>query len=145
MGIYTKHYPPPILFTWISAPVNILALDLKTDNHLWKVKKIGFQRHSGFESCIQQRKTTCHLSIRKSLACARASKLSQQQICISPEPGANAKWQWGRVCWMLAGHRNRLSSSSLLAWYSIAHSVCQQAFSLLAIGFQRPAGFESCI
>ena len=37
--------------------------------------KIGFQRPSGFESCIQQRKTTCLLSIRKSLAGARASKL----------------------------------------------------------------------
>ena len=29
-----------------------------------------------FESCIQQRKTTCLLSIRISLACARASKLA---------------------------------------------------------------------
>ena len=29
-----------------------------------------------FESCIQQRKTTCLLSIRKSLAYARASKLT---------------------------------------------------------------------
>ena len=33
-------------------------------------------RHPSFESCIQQRKTTCLLSIRKSLACARASKLT---------------------------------------------------------------------
>ena len=33
----------------------------------------------------------------------------------------------------------------LLAWSSIAQSVCQQAFSLLEIGFQRPSGFESCI
>ena len=31
---------------------------------------------SGFESCIQQRMTTCLLSIRKSLARARASKLT---------------------------------------------------------------------
>ena len=31
-------------------------------------------RDLGFESCIQQRKTTCFLSIRKSLACASASK-----------------------------------------------------------------------
>ena len=30
----------------------------------------------GFESCSQQRKTTCLLSIRISLACARASKLT---------------------------------------------------------------------
>ena len=38
--------------------------------------EIGFLRPSGFESCIQQRKTTCPLSIRKSLACARTSKLT---------------------------------------------------------------------
>ena len=46
---------------------------------------------------------------------------------------------------MLADHRDGLSSSSFLAWSSIAQSVCQQAFSLLKIGFQRPPGFESCI
>ena len=34
----------------------------------------------GFESCIQQRKTTCLLSIRISLACARASKLTSNII-----------------------------------------------------------------
>ena len=33
-------------------------------------------------------------------------------VCISPEPGANAKRQWGRVGWMLFGHRDGLSSSS---------------------------------
>ena len=38
--------------------------------------EIRFQRLSGFESCIQQWKTTCLLSIKKSLACARASKLT---------------------------------------------------------------------
>ena len=45
--------------------------------------EIRFQRPSGFESCIQQRKTTCLLSIRKSLACARASKLTTNMpICM---------------------------------------------------------------
>ena len=44
--------------------------------------KIGFQRPSGFESCIQQRKTTCLLSIRKSLACARASKLTTTNMYV---------------------------------------------------------------
>ena len=34
----------------------------------------------GFESCIQQRKTICLPSIRKSLACARASKLITTNI-----------------------------------------------------------------
>ena len=42
--------------------------------------KIGFQRPRGFESCSQQRKTTCLLSIRKSLACARASKLTTTNL-----------------------------------------------------------------
>ena len=33
-----------------------------------------------FESCLQQRKTTCLLSIRISLACARASKLTTTKM-----------------------------------------------------------------
>ena len=36
----------------------------------------------------------------------------QQQTCISPEPGANAKRLWGWVGWILADHRDGLSSSS---------------------------------
>ena len=36
----------------------------------------------------------------------------QQQIRISPEPGAKVNWQWGQVGWMLADHRDGLSSSS---------------------------------
>ena len=49
--------------------------ETKNENIRWKhVVSLGFKT-SGFESCIQQRKTTCLLSIRKSLACARASKL----------------------------------------------------------------------
>ena len=62
----------------------------------------------------------------------------QQQICISPEPGANAKRLWGQVGWMLADHRDGLSSSSFIAWSSIAQSVCQRAISLLAIWCLRP-------
>ena len=45
--------------------------------------EIWFQRPSGLESCIQQRKTTCLLSIRKSLACARASKLTTTSMYIA--------------------------------------------------------------
>ena len=56
--------------------------------------KIGFQRPSGFESCIQQRKTTCLFSIRKSLTCARASKLTTTNMYI-----ARARCQ----CQMAAG------------------------------------------
>ena len=44
------------------------------------------------------------LKIRKSLACATASK--QQQKC------ANVKWQWDLVGWMLADHRDGLPGSS---------------------------------
>ena len=36
-----------------------------------------------FESCFQQRKTACLLSIRKSLACARASKLTTANMYIA--------------------------------------------------------------
>ena len=39
-------------------------------------------RSLGFESCSQQRKTTCLLSIRKSLACARASKLTTTNMYV---------------------------------------------------------------
>ena len=39
---------------------------------------------------------------------------------------------------MLADHRDGLSSSSFLAWFSIAQLVCQQAFSLLANRCLRP-------
>ena len=62
----------------------------------------------------------------------------QQQTCIVPEAGGNATRQWGRVGCMLADHRDGLSSSRFLSWSSIAQSVCQWAFSLLDIRFQRP-------
>ena len=39
---------------------------------------------------------------------------------------------------MLADHRDGLSSSSFLAWSSIAQSVCPQAFSLLVNRYLRP-------
>ena len=44
--------------------------------------------------CIQQRKTNCLLSIRKSLACARASKLTTTQIYIT-----RARWTGSGVEW----------------------------------------------
>ena len=50
-----------------------------------------------------------------------------QQTCISPEPGAKANWQWGRVGWMFADHGDGLSSSSFKAWSSIAQSVSLSA------------------
>ena len=64
-------------------------------------------RPSGFESCLQHRKTTCLLSIRKSLACARASKLTTTNMYIARarcecqmavgSGGLNACWSWGRA------------------------------------------------
>ena len=72
-----------------------------------------------FESCIQQRKTACFLSIRKSLVCARASKLTTNNIY--------ARWSKGRDI-----------EFKFLAWPSIAQLMCQRAFSLLQIRFQRP-------
>ena len=54
------------------------------------------------QSCIQQRKTTCLLSILKSLACARASKLTTTNMFIARarcecqtavgSSGLNARW-----------------------------------------------------
>ena len=41
----------------------------------WVCWEFG-SRVPGFESCIKQRETTCLLSIRKSLACARTSKVT---------------------------------------------------------------------
>ena len=32
---------------------------------------------------------------------------------VSPEPGEKANWQWGRVGWMIADHRDGLSSLSV--------------------------------
>ena len=49
------------------------------------------------------------------------------------EPGAKVNWQWGQVGWMLADHRDGQVEFMFLAWSSIAQSVCQRAFSLLAI------------
>ena len=133
--------------------------------------KIGFQRPSGFESCIQQRKTTCLLSIQISLACARASKLTTtnmyvcmhacmhacMHICmyiyilydlniacpcqsieinnnkhvyrqsqVRKPNGSEVKWaEWS----LIIGTGCRVQ---VFAWSSIAQSVCEWEFSLLA-------------
>ena len=52
----------------------IYMINVFVSGHLVRWR-FGF-RDSGFESCIQQRKTTCLLSIRKSFACVKASKLT---------------------------------------------------------------------
>ena len=104
-------------------------------------------RPSGFESCLQQRKTTCLLLIRKSLACARASKLTKtnnnkhvyRQSQVRKPTGSEVEWA---ECLLIIGTGCRVQ---VFAWSSIAQSVCQQAFSQLANKCLRPSGFESCL
>ena len=91
---------------------------------------IRFQRRSGFESCIQQRKTSRLLSIQKSLASARASKLTITKIYITRtrcecqpavgSSGLNAFWSQGRAV-----------EFKILACSPKAQWVCQRAFSML--------------
>ena len=85
----------------------------------------------------QQRKTTCLLSIRITFACARASNLTTTNMYIARarcesqlavgSSGQNARWPQGRA-----------DEFKFLAWSSIAQSICQRAFRLLAIWCLRP-------
>ena len=85
----------------------------------------------------QQRKTTCLLSIQITFACVRVSKLTTTNMYIARarcesqlvvgSSGLNARWSLWRA-----------DEFKFLAWSSIAQSVCQQAFSLLAIWCLRP-------
>ena len=92
---------------------------------------VPFQR-PWFESCIQERKTTCLLSIRKSLACAKASKLRTTKMytttsrCES-QPAMRVEWA---ECSLIMG---RAIEFKFLVWSSIAQSVCQR----FEIRFQR--------
>ena len=96
---------------------------------------IRFQR-PWLQSCIQLRKTTCLLSIRKSLACARASKLTTTNMYTARGSGVERA-----ECPLIIGMGY---SVQVLAWSLIAQSVCQRVFGLLEIRFQRPC-VESCI
>ena len=100
-------------------------------NCLPNMHKPGVKRH--FIQITAKLKT--HENNHSAKACS--------YICIKLF-GAKAKWQWGRVGWILADHRDGLLSSSFLPWSSIAQSVCQRAFSLLEIWFQWPR-IKSCI
>ena len=66
---------------------------------------IWFQRPSGFESCIQQRKTTCLLSIRKSLTCARASQSTTTRMMT---------WLWSILTVLIWLSMRTVSSKLLL-------------------------------
>ena len=67
------------------------------------------------------------------IACLCQSLEINNNKYVYRQPDAKVNWQWGQVGWMLADHRDGLSSSSFLTWSSIARSVCQRAFSLLTI------------
>ena len=58
---------------------------------------IHISRVPRFESCIQQRKTTCLLSSRKSLACAWASKLTTN-IYLCPQHFLADVAFWCSIC-----------------------------------------------
>ena len=77
--------------------------------------------------------TACLISIRN----VPEPQNEQQQTCISPQTGAKANRQWSQLGWMLAHHRSRLSRWSF-AW----SSVCEWAFSLLAIWYLRPQEYN---
>ena len=67
------------LITRAGCRVQILAwssIAQSVCQRVFSLLEIRSQTLSGFESCIPQRKTTCLLSIRKVLSCARASKLT---------------------------------------------------------------------
>ena len=106
--------------------------------------RFGVWDPDGFESCLQRRKTTCLLSIRISLACARASELTTTNMYIARarcecqtavgSSGLNACWSQGRAV-----------EFKFLAWSSIAQSVCQRASVCWRFGVWDPDGFESCL
>ena len=122
-SFYVEQNPSPIYVCMYAS-----SIAQSVCQQAFSLLETGFQRPSGFESCIQQRKTTCLLSIKKSLACARASKLitnmyitrarCECQMAVG-SGGLNACWSQGQAV-----------EFKFLAWSSIAQSVCQQAFSL---------------
>ena len=70
---------------------------------VWSVGQCVFRTgEPGFELCIQQRKTTCLLSLRESFACARASKLTTANMHIA-RPRCESQTAVGssglNVCW----------------------------------------------
>ena len=83
----------------------------------------GFHsEHLGSNPGVTRGMKTCLLLIRKSLACARASKFITNMnvftfLCMynvwSPETGAKVNWQCCQIGWMLAHHRDGLWGSSL--------------------------------
>ena len=74
------------------AQTTSLCLSAAESDSIIKTKSGEFPEYLNvymFESYIQPRKTTCLISIRKSLACARAPKLQQTRISTEPVSKAN--------------------------------------------------------
>ena len=97
-------------------------------------------RPSGFESFFRQRKTTCLLSILKSLACARASKLTTTNMYIARarcecQNGSGVRWA---ECLLIKDTGCRVQVFKLdpryLSQFVSRHSVCWW------IGFWDPLG-----
>ena len=65
-------------------------------------------------------------------------KLTTTCTCISPEPGAKANRLWGPSGPNDRWSQGRAVEFKFLVWSSMAHWVCQRAFSLLAIWCLRP-------
>ena len=117
-----------ILFNYLDCSYDIWYV-FKKNEYIWC-------QDPGFESCIQHTKTICLLSIRISLACARALKLTsnmyiararfESELTVGSS-GLNVCWSWGQAV-----------EFKFLAWSSIAQSVCQREFSLWAIWCLRP-------
>ena len=82
-----------------------LCLILDSSVGLWVSSLLAnwYPGFPSFESCIQQRKTTCILSIRKSLACARTSKLTANlyRQLGSSKTGLIIFWFWPMPWFML--------------------------------------------
>ena len=92
--------------------------------------------HVCMHACMyvwQQRKTICLLSIRISLACARASKLTttSMHVCMIASHTGRPIPVLLSVGWIHAQHKDELSSSNVYLGPPIALSVCQLAFRLL--------------
>ena len=99
---------------------------------------------SRFESCIQQSKTICLLSIGTSLACARASKLTTTNMYVAR---SRCERQTGVKSIGLNAHSSygRAVEFKFLAWSLIAQSVCEWAFNILTTRCLESSRFESCI
>ena len=90
----------------------------------------------GFESCLQQRKTTRLLSIRISIACARASKLTTTTMYIARarcecQNGCGVKWA---ECSLIIGTGCRVQVFSLILDSSVGLSASIQSAGDLVSG-----------